>query len=419
MKIAIISQYNIFTSVGGTEYYVDMLIKGLLERNHEVVFITMGNQTDNTVIESYKHREFLYKCFFLATPIFSELEIKQLVISSTWEMMQPILTQEKIDIIHVHSLTTFFNIRHFEKCKAICKNMFFTTHIPAHFCPQGDLVKFNKAPCDGILYSRCSYCVFTKSFKQGLSNLFRSQWKRVLEQIDIMNKLEIKLICVSNWQKQQAILNGYEAGKVCVVRQAIITENYNSNQPKRNVSIFTIGYLGRLSEEKGAKLLLELIAVMLQTTNYCFVLGVPIKNCNPRYLITLRKLEESGGERIRVFDDITSNNKATFFDEIDCLLIPSFFIETGPIVLLEALMFNKHIVSPNVGGPIEFKEIFENHITSYEWNLLPSAIQALQEASRKISKGTDNAVLLKMKEKQFTDQHEEIYAEAYLLQEQD
>ena len=43
MKIAIVSEYNKFSSTGGTENYVDFLINGLLKKDHEVLFVTLGS----------------------------------------------------------------------------------------------------------------------------------------------------------------------------------------------------------------------------------------------------------------------------------------------------------------------------------------------------------------------------------------
>ena len=414
MKIIIISQYNIFSSIGGTEYYVDMLIKGLIEKKHEVVFITMGKQQNDTVIKYCIHKIFRYKCILLASTDFTNEEKEQRLVSSTWNKISPVLIQEKPDIIHVHTYTTFFNIRHFEKCKTLFKNIFFTTHIPAHFCPQGDLIKFNKAPCDGVIYSRCSVCLFTRSFKVGMSNLFHSYWKKVLQRVQIMSNLGVKLVCVSDWQKQQAMVNGFAGNQVYVIRQAIVAEDYTLDQPKKANPVFTIGYLGRLSPEKGAPLLLKLIGKMLDTTDYRFVLGIPLENCNPGYILSLRKLTEKAGDRIQVMENVTAVNKDLFFKEIDCLLISSFFIETGPIVLLEALMFNKQVVAPDIGGPVEFKSIFKDRITTYQWNYLPSVIQALDLVSKKKNAGIDNFTLLKEKEIQFITQHEKIYRDAIL-----
>ena len=409
MKIIIISQYNIFSSIGGTEYYVDMLIKGLVEKGHAVVFITMGKQEEKTITEYCFHQQYQYKCVSLPAQNFTSIEIQQRIVSSTWNEILPILTLENPDVIHVHTYTTFFNIRHFEKCKPIFNNLFFTAHIPAQFCPQGDLIKFNKEPCDGVLYSRCSLCLFTTGFKVGLGNLFHSYWKKVLSRLQHFNSLGVKLVCVSDWQKQHALKNGFAEDQTFVIRQAIVTEHYKYEQLNNSNKNFTIGYLGRLSPEKGASLLLEAISKMLVSSKFRFVLGIPLDNCDKKYLATLKELCKQAGDRILIMDNITATNKEIFFNQIDCLVIPSFFIETGPIVLLEALLFNKPVVAPDVGGPIEFKQDFKDYVTTYQWNDSASLIQSIEMVSRQKIENSNNRLLLKEKETEFILLHEKLY----------
>ena len=87
-------------------------------------------------------------------------------------------------------------------------------------------------------------------------------------------------------------------------------------------------------------------------------------------------------------------------------------METGPIVLLEALLFNKQVVAPDVGGPIEFKEDFKDYVTTYRWNDSASLIQSVEKLSHKQMPHSDNRQLLKQKETEFIFLHEKIYSGA-------
>ena len=411
MKVLIISEYNIFTTIGGTEYYVDMLIKGLLEKRVEVVLVTKGTQRNESATKLHEHKSFKYKTIFLAARNFTRKEITQQIVSSTWDEMLPVMLQERPDVVHVHTYTTFFNIRHFEKCKEHFNKIFFTSHVPGNFCPKGDLIKYNKKPCDGIIYFRCSVCLFSKGIKEGVSNLLFQYYRKVLSRLQILNNLGVKLICVSEWQKQQVISNGFTEGHISIVRQAISVANYSSPYQENINEEFTIGYLGRLSPEKGSLFLLKIISKLIVSSRFRFVLGIPIENSNPDDVSLLRTLCEEAGERITVMENIDASNKELFFNEIDCLLVPSFCIETGPIVLLEALVFNKQAVVPDVGGPLELKSAFSENVTIYHWNNLQSVVESLLAVSKKPRIQMNTFRLIEERENLFINRHEEIYSE--------
>ena len=242
--------------------------------------------------------------------------------------------------------------------------------------------------------------------------MLHSYWKKVLQRLQILNNLEVVLICVSDWQKQNAINNGFTKENIHVIRQAIITQNYEQPDGEHNSRDFTVGYLGRLSPEKGASFLLKVIDTLLAKSKFKFLLGIPLSNCNPDDVFSLRKLSKKAAGRITVLENINSSNKDLFFKELDCLFIPSFCIETGPIVLLESLIFNKQVIAPDVGGPLEYKEEFKENITMYKWNDLNSAIESLKLVSKIPRTHFDNYSILREKENLFIKMHEDIYSES-------
>lgn len=409
MKIIIISEYNCWSSIGGTEYYTEMLIKGLVFLKKEVVFITFGTQNDKIIYKTACWNNFNYKVVFIPTRYFSVAEIKQEIVSSTWNDILPILKQEIPYIIHVHTYSTFFNIRHFEECAKYFNNIIFTSHIPGHFCPKGDLIKFNQQPCDGVIYSRCIFCLFSKNIKAGLSNLIFQYHKKVLGRLLLLNKLGVSLVCVSEWQRQHVISNGFDKENVTVIRQAIHVDINKKSSDEKLGCPFTVGYLGRLSKEKGSVFLLKLIDRLLNTSGINFVLGIPRNNSNNADLERLDALAIHASDRIKIMDHVNEGNKALFFKEIDCLLIPSFCIETGPIVLLEAILYNKHVLGPNTGGPSEFKKEFPDRVMTYSWNNLANAIEKILWLSKRPDTIDDPEPFLKEREIYFMKKHMELY----------
>lgn len=367
MRIIIISEYNLATSIGGTETYVELLIRGLVESGNTVILITQGKKSKPSSIEKVIHMG--YTCYYLPIRNYAEKEIKQEVVSSTWPEIKAILTEEQPDIVHVHTLSTFFNKNHLILCKGEGHNLLFTSHIAGHFCSRGDLVRYGLYPCDGIVGVKCMSCLFSKGLEIGLRGVLKGHYKRSKKLLTFLNKNGIGLVCVSEWQKMHAVSNGFSENNVTVIRQA------NSNVP--SVSLLShkgikseklrIGYLGRLAPEKGSDFLMRFIERINKKVHIEFVLAIPVTNSHSADIMKLEALQKKTGGKIRIMTNITSANKSDFFSVIDCLFIPSFAWETGPIVLLEALSFCKQVLAPNIGGTAEFAIQFPSHVHVYDW----------------------------------------------------
>jgi glycosyltransferase involved in cell wall biosynthesis len=414
MKIAIISEYNIFTTLGGTEYYVDMLLKGLNKKGHNLIFITKGDLPEGVQMFENKYG---YNVFLLPKTNFHKEEVQQKKVSASWQIMSPILENFRPDIIHAHTSTTFFNIKHIELCKSTCSNIFFTSHIPGNFCPKGDLIQNNVKPCNGHLGIKCSICLFSLDMKSGISNIFFRHTQKLQKNLATFNNLKVQMIFTSNWQKEQAIKNGFNADSVNVIRQALNTSNTSINNylaPKLPTLKFSIGYLGRLSPEKGSALFFKLLDKYKNNSEYRFVIAIP-PNSNPDDLKTLSEIYCHSNADIEILYTIDDTNKHLFFDKIDYLIIPSFCIETGPIVLLEAIFYNKFVIAPNIGGPLEFSLEFPDNIFVYNWNSLDSAMSCIELIKSKlVEKVQVKEIDFSERENKFIDKHIEIYSKSLL-----
>ncbi len=376
-KIIIISEYNIFNSIGGTEKYVDTLIKGLCESGFELIFITQGKEHE-LISEIIHFEQYSYVTHFIPSVSFGTKEIKQEITSQTWQYIDPLLKSFNPDYVHIHTLSTFFNIRHIEKCVTYRLKLFLSLHVPGHLCLKGDLIKYNKIPCDGIIGNQCKLCQFSTGIKKGVSNILYNYSGKISQNIKLLDKLNVKVICTSEWQKKQLILNGYSEKQAFVVRQMIDPLEYSEIVDFAPKQFQTIGYLGRLSVEKGTKMLFELIKRLSNDGRFKFVLGVPNSNSSIRELNKLKIFEENLKENLTVRFDINQSNKQDFFKSIDCLFIPSFVIETGPIVLLESLLYQRRVIAPRVGGPLEFFHEFGDDIILYDWNYADSAFDCIK-----------------------------------------
>lgn len=88
----------------------------------------------------------------------------------------------------------------------------------------------------------------------------------------------------------------------------------------------TFGYLGQLARHKGVHTLLEAFAELAAEGHHLVLAGRG----------PLSAEVERAGEAVRFTGWLDETGKETFFEEIDCLVVPSQCPETGPLVALEA-----------------------------------------------------------------------------------
>jgi glycosyltransferase involved in cell wall biosynthesis len=164
-----------------------------------------------------------------------------------------------------------------------------------------------------------------------------------------------KIIAVSDGIKNELIKNGIKESRVIVIQNAaqgnydkeLFTQNRQNKRQQLNIreKEFVLGYIGRLSEEKGIKYLIEASSILNE-------LGVPIRTLiigeGPqreelkewvRHLNISSRIIFAGFQR-----DIDS-----WLPTIDIFVLPSL-TEGTPMSLLEAMAHGIPVVATAVGG---------------------------------------------------------------------
>lgn len=165
---------------------------------------------------------------------------------------------------------------------------------------------------------------------------------RVLRRFD-------RVICVSDAMRRHLLENGLRPERLRVVRNGLSwTPGANRAAAREQLGLpadaRVIGWIGRLSHEKGADLLLDAMS-QLDSSNVCAAL---IGNGPQRSEIEARLRASPGlGSRVRLLGSVA--NAAMFLAAFDALAITSR-TEGLPITLLEALNARVPVVSFAVGG---------------------------------------------------------------------
>lgn len=348
MKICIVCTLYPPYVLGGAEISTALLAQGLVRSGHEVAVITTGKTDSKEFIEGVTVYRLENKNIYWRYP----QRDKPLAKKMLWHFfdmynvryqksLQDLLSMLKPDIVHTGNLCGL---------SCIVWNVAKQQHIPiVHtlrdyylLCPQQTMIKGAQS-CQ----SQCLVCKSSSVMKRNMS-----------QKVDAV-------VGISNFILKHHLKFGYfkNATSACVIPNSIESHNI----PQRTTETKDIGYIGRLSPEKGIELMIE-----------AFI------NCHNKGLNKLR-IAGTGNKRYTDFLQEKCKNKnivfcgkckpTDFFQTIGLLIVPSLWNEPFGRVVIEAYSAHIPVLMANNGGLAELakqgiSEAFPTKSTAPLTNLL-------------------------------------------------
>jgi len=198
-----------------------------------------------------------------------------------------------------------------------------------------------------------------------ISNNLKYKFYNLCDRIAL--RFSTRVIAVSQGIKMNLVNHGVCASQITVIQNAVQdagdpdTFRRNRQTMRERLGIreeeFLVGYVGRLSEEKGIRHLMKACA-MLQDE------GVPVKAViigeGPQ-LSELQSLADSNNLKDAVLFAGFQNNIAAWLPALDVFVLPSL-TEGTPLSLLEAMSSGIPVVASSVGGVPQVVQTGQNGI---------------------------------------------------------
>ncbi|MFQ5454088.1 MAG: glycosyltransferase family 4 protein, partial [Candidatus Zixiibacteriota bacterium] len=185
-------------------------------------------------------------------------------------------------------------------------------------------------------------------------------YNRKLRFYNLLNKivlrLSLRVISVSESLKDNLIQNGIKEYRICTITNAIQTNDRDASKISKirkrtrvavnlNDDDFVVGYIGRLSEEKGIKHLIDAINKTLKSK-------LPVKlliiGDGPQKGELLNYVKGKGVEGIVSLTGFQADIES-WIPAFDVFVLPSM-TEGTPMVLLETMAFGVPVIATRVGG---------------------------------------------------------------------
>jgi glycosyltransferase involved in cell wall biosynthesis len=362
---------------GGTEVYVAALAQQLQQQGVEIIIAAPGEKN-----ESYQHQSLSIRRFAVSNSIDNLQNLYGLGDSQAAINFSQILDSEQPDLVHLHAFTSAVSIRLVRAAKQRQIPVVFTYHTPTVSCQRGTLLQNGTQICDGKLeLHTCTRCALegmgmedrqarlVGSLPPGIGQILGrvglggGAWTalRMSELVqcrqqafnDLMAEVD-HIVAVCDWVKDLLLHNNVPQSKITVCRQGLC-HSLIPPAMKRDLDPATslkLVFLGRLDRTKGVHLLIQALAEIPNLHVTLDIYGISQSSGRDLYQDDLVMLARTDA-RITFKPPIPSAQVIPTLLLYDLLVAPSQWLETGPLVVLEAFAAGIPVLGSRLGGIAE------------------------------------------------------------------
>jgi glycosyltransferase involved in cell wall biosynthesis len=309
-------------------------------------------------------------------------EIVQQQPHAGFEAFEATIRNGRFDVYHQHSWTRGCGLPHLVAAKRNGLKTVLTVHVPAPICPRGTLMFNGTTPCDGhIDVGRCTTCW---GAARGIPSIVSTWQARHADQSASVaavlpaSRLQTafatpalverharnlreavhaadRVVAVCQWLYDALLINGVPASKLILSRQGVDVDGCSRHpRPGTPHGPLAIGFIGRWDPVKGIHLLVEAFRQLPANLDARLIVRAMPQDAD--YEREVRRAAE-GLRRISFEEPVERDRLMDVLADLDLLAVPSQWLETGPLVALEAFAAGIPVLGSNLGG---LKELLDD-----------------------------------------------------------
>lgn len=298
------------------------------------------------------------------------------------EAFSSILDRVKPDVVHIQHLM-YLSARLVEKSQRKKIPVVFTLHDYWLLCPQGQLFRNNRAPCDGRSPDACADCVkYQLCIRKNIASKYarlkkttpgwlvrsiqnaylsyarlfladkgaRAQMIRAREAFmrELLSRIAV-FIAPSEFVRQRFIASGIPDARIKLLDNGFDAARFQDI--RRNASkMLRFGFIGNLMAAKGTHILIEAFNRMPPGRAELRIYGAvaSYKSSLGNYDGFLKRI--AARDNIRFMGGFDNRDIGGILSQIDVLVVPSLWYENSPLVIHEAFMARVPVIASRIGG---------------------------------------------------------------------
>lgn len=398
MKI-LLANYNYYPDhSGGSEVYVSGLVGFLRKGGHEVRIVaaipvgTMADKLDFSGsavrISIYNYDDFPVAGVWLENETTDQIYGKYDPVQVTdWKTFFHKNPDWIPDFIHLHGYTGTINTALVEGLRSISPGLpfYFSYHTPVS-CPKGTLYRFNREECsikpNPVDCTSCQIHNLTQLpvFAAKLAGILLPllSWNKLpaifrmkhLVSLELQSFERIKLLAghwfvFSEYIRNILLINKINPEIITMIRHGIdprfIDFPASGIRPDKPV---TFVFMGRMEKIKGVLTLINAWMNLPESNERKLQLIGMIRPETPKIVKNgIEKLSRRND--VEVLNSIQREELPGILDQAHCLIIPSEWIEIGPLVFHEAIARGMNVIASDIGGTEELSRFYGNGCTTF------------------------------------------------------
>ena len=298
------------------------------------------------------------------------------------EGFRVILRKTRPRIVHLHARTSAISERLVDAAHDAGAAVVFTYHTPTVSCARGTMMLFGQQPCDGIIEpKRCTACalaalgipkslarlaaVAPNALAAGTRTLANDRERLSFLRIpgliaggrrrfyDFIRKVD-HVVAVCDWVREVLERNGLAPERITLSRQGL--SQALLHPPRRaargQCEPLRIAYFGRIDRAKGPDLLARALKLIPTVPVKIDIFAVR-QAAGPDQVYDWLAAQAQLDSRLTLRMAVAPNEVIGVMADYDLIAVPSRWLETGPLVVLEAFAAGVPVLGADLGGIAE------------------------------------------------------------------
>jgi glycosyltransferase involved in cell wall biosynthesis len=361
--------------VGGTEVYVEALAGEQRRRGMDVVVAAPARESSHHFEDGLS----VYR-FAVAGDGQSLRSLYGGGDRTATRDFERILDEERPEIVHLHAFTSGVSPRLARDVKQRGLGLVFTYHTPTVSCARGTLLRWGRSVCDGQLrVHTCARCTLhglgVSAPAATLVGSVPPRLGSVLDRLGLAGGLwtglrmtELlklqqaafrsftgstdRIVVLCQWARDLLTRNKVPTEKISLSRHGLTRLGSTPARLPRAAGRTRVAFVGRLDPTKGVDVLIRAVRSAPSLNLELDIYGLVQGESSGDYVQHVRSLAD-GDTRIRFCAPVPSHTVPSLLAEYDALAVPSCWLETGPLVVLEAFAAGIPVLGSRLGGIAE------------------------------------------------------------------